>query len=178
MLTFVEIFRDVCLPIMLLVGVGWGMDRKFDLKLDTLVKLNIYLFVPSFIFVRVSSSELPQAMGGKVVVFTFCVLVVMFLMSGLVSLLRRETARQRMGLQLSTMFYNSGNWGIPLMALAFPEVGPVIQVFVLMTMNICVFSIGVFMASAQSDRNELENCWKRFLPMLRQPSIYAILGPC
>lgn len=176
MLTFVEIFRDVCLPIILLVGVGWGMERKFDLHLDTLVKLNIYLFVPSFIFVRVSSSELPQAMGGKVVIFTLCVVGVMFLMSGLVSAIRGETACQRMGLQLSTMFYNSGNWGIPLMALAFPEVGPVIQVFVLMTMNISTFSIGIFLASAQVDQTNEENLWKRFLPMLRQPSIYAILA--
>ncbi len=175
MLTFVEIFRDVCLPIILLVGVGWGMDRKFDLKLDTLVKLNIYLFVPSFIFVRVSSSELPQAMGGKVVIFTLCVLAVMYFMSALVSGLRQETSQQRMGLQLSTMFYNSGNWGIPLMALAFPEVGPVIQVFVLMTMNISTFSIGIFLASAQGDQAGQQGRWKRFLPMLRQPSIYAIL---
>ncbi len=175
MLTFVEIFRDVCLPIILLVGVGWGMDRKFDLQLDTLVKLNIYLFVPSFIFVRVSSSQLPQAMGGKVVIFTLCILAVMFLMSSLVSALRRETAQQRMGLQLSTMFYNSGNWGIPLMALAFPETGPVIQVFVLMTMNISTFSIGIFLASAQGDQVVQKNRWKRFLPMLRQPSIYAIV---
>lgn len=175
MLTFVEIFRDVCLPIILLVAVGWGMDRKFDLKLDTLVKLNIYLFVPAFIFVHVSSSELPQAMGGKVVIFTLCVLAVMFVMSGLVSVLRGETVQQRMGLHLSTMFYNSGNWGIPLMALAFPEVGPVIQVFVLMTMNISTFSIGIFLASAQSDQARQQKRWKSFLPMLRQPSIYAIL---
>ncbi|NOY00821.1 MAG: hypothetical protein GXP30_13990, partial [Verrucomicrobia bacterium] len=80
-----------------------------------------------------------------------------------------------MGLQLSTMFYNSGNWGIPLMALAFPEVGPVIQVFVLMTMNISTFSIGIFLASAQGDQAGQQGRWKRFLPMLRQPSIYAIL---
>ena len=73
------------------------------------------------------------------------------------------------------MFYNSGNWGIPLMALAFPEVGPVIQVFVLMTMNISTFSIGIFLASAQGNQADQEGIWKRFLPMLRQPSIYAIL---
>lgn len=136
MWTLVEIFRDVCLPIMLLIAVGWVVDRSFDLKLDTLVKLNIYLFVPSFIFVRVASSDLEQTMGGKVVFFTLCVLLVMFVLSALVCAFRKETPQQRMGLQLSTMFYNSGNWGIPLMTLAFPEVGPVIQVFVLMTMLI------------------------------------------
>ncbi len=174
MLTFVGIFRDVCLPIILLVAVGWGMDRKFDLKLDTLVKLNIYLFVPAFIFARVSASQLPPGMGGRVVVFTLCVLAVVYLASSLVSLWRRESARQRVGLQLSTMFYNSGNWGIPLMALAFPEVGPVIQVFVLMTMNISTFSVGLLLASAQSERPGNTASWKRFLPMLRQPSIYAI----
>ncbi|MFK5923929.1 MAG: AEC family transporter [Verrucomicrobiota bacterium] len=175
MFTVIEIFRDVCLPIMLLIVVGWVMDRKFDLKLDTLVKLNIYLFVPSFIFVRVSSSDLQQGMGGKVVLFTLCVLAVMYGLSAGVSFLRKESEQQRMGLQLSTMFYNSGNWGIPLMALAFPEVGPVIQVFVLMTMNISTFSIGIFLASAQGEGKAKAGLWQRFSPMLRQPSIYAIL---
>ena len=38
-----------------MIGAGWLLDRKFRLDLTTLVKLNIYFFVPAFIFVRVSA---------------------------------------------------------------------------------------------------------------------------
>ena len=73
-------------------------------------------------------------------------------------------------MQLSTMIYNSGNWGIPIMMLAFSELGAVIQVFVLATMNLTSFSVGIFLANAGSSERK---GW--FLPILKQPSPYAIL---
>jgi len=168
-----EIFRDICLPVVVLAGVGWGMDRRFSLDLNSLVKLNLYLFVPAFIFVRVSESHLDPMQGVKIVVFTLCVIGGMALLSWLLALLGGMDSAERTGMQLATMFYNSGNWGIPLMALAFPVTGPVVQVFVLMTMNIATFSVGLFLASSQAPG--VAPGWRRFLPMLRQPSIYAIV---
>ena len=38
-----QIFVDVCLPILILIGLGWGLDRLFDFDLKTLVKLNLSL---------------------------------------------------------------------------------------------------------------------------------------
>lgn len=183
------IFRDICLPILLLIGLGWGIDRKFRLDLNTLVKLNLYVFVPAFIFVKVSTSELPGGEAVKVVLFTLSIIAAMFLAGTLVSVIRRDSPADRMSLCLSTMFYNCGNWGIPLMAFAFPKEGPVAQVFVLMTMNISTFSLGILLATASSAaRTEPEAAkeaaasyrppppsrWRRLLPLLRQPSIYAI----
>lgn len=167
-----EIFRDICLPVVVLAGVGWAMDRRFRLDLNSLVKLNLYLFVPAFIFVRVSESNLDPLQGIKIVAFTLCIIAGMALLSWLLARLRGLSSAERTGMQLATMFYNSGNWGIPLMALAFPVTGPVVQVFVLMTMNISTFSIGLFLASSHAPG--VAPGWRRFLPMLRQPSIYAI----
>jgi hypothetical protein len=33
------------------------------------------------------------------------------------------------------MFYNSGNYGVPLMTLAFPATGPLLQVFVVLCVH-------------------------------------------
>ncbi len=171
---FLEIFRDICLPILILMGFGWVLDRRFALDLNALVKLNIYLFVPVFIFVRLSSSDLGGSEALWVVFFTLCIIGAMALGSWLISRVRRDDESERTAMQLSTMFYNSGNWGIPLMTLAFTELGPVVQVFVLATMNITTFSIGLFLASSHLDKGG--PFWRKFLPMLRQPSIYAIVS--
>ena len=40
---FFHLFTDVCLPIFVSVGLGWALDRRFRLHLESLVKLNIYL---------------------------------------------------------------------------------------------------------------------------------------
>lgn len=165
-----RIFVDVCLPILALIGLGWGLDRLFKLDLKTLVKLNLYLFVPAFILVRLSTSNLSGAIGLKVVAFTLAVIFSMGAISWIVCAIRRQSPGERYAMKLSTMIYNSGNWGIPLMTLAFSELGAVVQVFVLATMNLTSFSLGIFLANAGSSERK---GW--FLPILKQPSPYAIL---
>lgn len=167
---FLEIFVTVCLPILALAGLGWGLDRLFDLDLKTLVKLNIYLFVPAFILVRLTTSELDAAIGAAVVGFTVSVIVAMGAISWVVCAIRRIPAPERYSMKLTTMIYNSGNWGIPLMTLAFSELGGVVQVFVLATMNLTGFSVGVFLANAGSRERK---GW--ILPVLRQPSPWALV---
>lgn len=169
MFVFFDIFVSVCLPILLLAGLGWGLDRIFRLDLKTLVKLNIYLFVPSFILVRLSSSSLEGEKGAAVIGFTVCVILSMGAISWIVSRIRGTERSERYSIKLSTMIYNSGNWGIPLMTLAFSELGGVVQVFVLATMNLTSFSLGIILANAGSRERK---GW--LLPILKQPSPWAI----
>lgn len=166
---FLNVFTQICLPIFIMIGVGWCMDRKFRLDLGGLVKLNIYLFVPSFIFVHVVSSELDTAVAGRVVLFTLAMVVGLFLLSEAVSRWRGETIAEKRALQLATMFYNSGNYGLPLMILAYPVVGPLLQVFVLLTQNVTTFSVGLLLAASGHGGG-----WRGLLPVLRQVTLWAV----
>ncbi len=170
------LFRDVCLPIVLLFGTGWWMDRKFAFDLKTLVRLNIYLFVPAFIFVKVTQAQLDPATGLRIIAFTLCSIACMGVMSRWSASLAGDNPPTRTALQLSTMFYNCGNFGVPLMALAFPGLGPLVQVFVLMTMNISTFTLGLFMAhTSAADASQGIAPWRQALAsVLRQPAVYAI----
>ncbi len=170
------ILFGICLPIVGVIAVGWILDRCFRIDLVTLVKLNLYVFVPAFLFVRVVSSSVDSALAVKVVAFTLVMIAAMALLSFAAAKVLRLPGKSRKAMQLSTMFYNSGNYGIPLTTLAFPVLGPVLQAFVLMTMNISTFTIGLWLASSQNeDSEEKGKRWKQLLPALRQPSIYGIL---
>ena len=79
---------------------------------------------------------------------------------------RREETR---ALQLATMFYNSGNYGIPLMSLSYPVTGLPMQVFIILAQNIGNFTIGLLLASSAHTRG-----WRAVLPMLRQISLWAV----
>ncbi|RFC43734.1 MAG: hypothetical protein DVB28_001355 [Verrucomicrobia bacterium] len=166
-----KVFSQVLLPILVLVGFGWMLDRRSRLDLNTLIKLNIYVFVPAFIFREVVTSSLGAGFAVRVMGFTACIQAGMFLMSALVSHFCGYERRQARALQLATMFYNSGNYGVPLMTLAFPLTGPLLQVFVLLTQNICTFTVGVFLASSTT---KTHSGWRTFLPMLRQISLWAV----
>ena len=164
------IFISVCLPIFVLMGIGWGLDRRFTLDLGTLVKLNIYLMVPCFIFVRIYTSDATLGTAAPVFFFTLVMLAVLLSLSVIASMNRGS--RERKTLMLA-MFYNCGNFGIPLIGLAFGEEAMKIQVYALLAMNISTFSVGMLIAASQGGDDGSPSKTTRAL-ILRQPSIYAI----
>ncbi len=164
-----NVFTQVLLPILVMFGIGWVLDRRFRFDIGTLVKLNIYLFVPAFIFVQIVQSDLSATLAVRVVAFSAAIIASMFILGALVGRVMGYERPQTRALQLAAMFYNSGNYGIPLMALAYPGAGPVLQVFVVVTMNVTTFTVGVLLAA-----NSQHTGWRAFLPVLRQASIWAV----
>jgi predicted permease len=164
-----RIFVEVLLPILAMIGVGWLLDRRTRLEISTLVKLNLYLFVPAFIFHQVVSSQLDSALVAQIVLFTVCIVLGMGALSLLAGRLLRYSRAETRALQLATMFYNSGNYGVPLMTLAYPGPGPLLQVFIVLTQNISTFTLGLFLAASAERRG-----WRAVLPMLRQVSLWAV----
>ena len=172
MTVFIDIFLNVCAPIFCVVGLGWLLDRKFRLHLESLVKLNIYLLVPAFIFTRVVDTELGGRDALRIVAFTLATIALMFVCSALFSAALRLGPAQKQALSLATMFYNCGNYGLPLVTLAFGHEGAAVQVYVLATMNVSVFTVGLFLAQERGDKPGAH--WRALNAMLRQPTLYAL----
>jgi predicted permease len=170
------IFADILLPVFILAALGWTLDRAFSLQLRTLVKLNIYCFVPAFIFVAVLESPEAGWLPLRIIAFTLGVIAAMALMSWTFAAALRLPAGDRRALQLTTMFYNCGNFGLPLIALAYPDGGPGIQVFVVMTMNIATFSLGTLLVAGGHPAGETSSPRRAWSVIARQPSLYAILA--
>lgn len=170
---FLDLFLNVCAPIFLIVGAGWLLDRKFKLHLESMVKLNIYLMVPAFIFTRVLNTALAGGEAVKIVAFTLCVIASMGIGSLLAAKIFGMPRKQRQSLSLATMFYNCGNYGLPLVTLAFGAHAAAIQIYVLATMNVSTYTIGLFLA--QSHGEAAVSHRKALLKVLRQPTLYALL---
>lgn len=165
-----NVFSQVLLPVLAMFGLGWVLDRKFTFDLNTCVKLNIYLFVPAFMFVHVVKSDLSGELALRVVGFTACIIASMFLLAEVIGRIAGYDTPKRRSMQMAAMFYNSANYGIPLMTLAFPQVGAVFQVFIVLVQNLTTFTVGLFLA------NSAHTGWRVVVPMLRQASIWAIIA--
>jgi len=183
------ILLDILAPILILVALGAVMRRKFDLHIPTLSKLNIYLFVPAFIFDVVSRSRLSwAAMGGVMLVTALNVMMLGAVVWGLGRALGagRKTLA---AVALAVMFYNSGNYGIPLAALAFPggaggadsspvsaeRDGAAVQAFVVFAMNLLTFTVGLGIAAWAGTGDWKQGIGTYFrLPML--PAVAAALA--
>src|SRR5436190_1323812 len=156
-------------------GAGWALDRKWNLDLATVVKLNINIFVPAFIFYELCTARLDAALSGKVIAFTIAEIATMFVLGGIVGYCRRSIRTETRSLQIAAMFYNSANYGIPLMALAYPPVAgsdvnaQALQVFIILVHNIGNFTLGILLVSSANTTG-----WRAVLPMLRQASVWAV----
>lgn len=170
---FASIMVEVCLPIFAVVGMGWLIDRKFQLSLETLVKVNLYLLVPSFIFVRLISTPMSGGVAFGIMGAVFSVVLLAGALALIVARMLKMNLPARKSLALASMFGNCGNFGIPLVTLAFGPEGAAVQVYVLVTMNISTFTVGLLLASSEESHGG--NHWKALTATLRQPTIHAVL---
>ena len=166
-----EVFTQVLLPILLMFGAGWILDRRWNLDLSTVVKLNINCFVPAFVFYELSTKRIGGILAWKAVGFTLSVIAVLFLLAALVGKFRGYPTARIRSLQMASGFYNSANYGIPLMHLAFPGETEALQVFVVLVQNVANFTLGIFMVSSVRTPG-----WRAALPMLRQVSLWAVIS--
>jgi predicted permease len=165
-----DVFTQVLLPILIMFGAGWVLDRKWQVDLATVVKLNINLFVPAFIFYELTTKQVEGRLAWLTVAFTLSVVIVLFTIAGLVAKWRGYSLAQTRSLQIATVFYNSANYGVPLMHLAFPGPAETLQVFVILVQNIGNFTLGVFLVSSAKTPG-----WRAALPMFRQTSFWAVI---
>src|SRR5262245_8498716 len=127
-----SVFTQVLLPILIMFGAGWALDRKWNVDLATVVKLNINVFVPAFIFYELTTKDVQGSTAWMTVAYTVSVVAVLFIIAGLVARWRRYSLAQTRSLQIASVFYNSANYGIPLMHLAFPGKSEALQVFIVL----------------------------------------------
>lgn len=178
----IDILLSILAPILLLIGLGALLQWKFRLDLNSLSKLNIYLFTPAFIFDNVYRSRLTWAdMTGVATITVVQCLTLGVLVFGVGRALRVQ--RQTLAaIALAVMMYNSGNFGLPLAELAYPGAprgaavtspardGGAVQAIVVMTMNVLTFTVGLSIAAYAGDGDARRAAVK----ILQMPSIYAL----
>lgn len=163
------ILLEVIAPVLAVIGLGAVVHRVRPLDVDTLVRLNIYLFVPVFLFVRIYDSQLAwREIGG----IGLAVLLPMALVgAAFASLLRafRMPGSEAAGLVLGGIFFNAGNFGIPIAELAFGSAGGEVQALIVMFMNTAIFFLGYLILSLGKGGGR-----QAILGYFRLPMIYVI----
>jgi len=166
----IEILVSIILPIFAVIGVGVLLGRLFVLDAGTLSKLNFYVFVPAILLSKILDNDLDPARLG--VTAAFCVIhsLLMLAVSLVLFKLGPFKAHWRT-LTLGTLFYNAGNYGLPLAKLAFGEEALGIMAFVVMIQNLTSFTLGLWLVA------DGQNGWQGALKQsLKAPVVYAILG--
>ncbi|NLV64239.1 MAG: AEC family transporter, partial [Clostridiaceae bacterium] len=179
---FLFILTNNLIPIFTLIILGIFLGKKFSLDVGTLSKINLYAFVPLFIFVSIYTTEFRSDM-----IIAAAVVIVIMLINRLLGFLIGRTRKYDQSLTNaftnSIMFYNSGNFGIPLITMVFSsklfqvngetpylDYALTIQIIVLIIQNTTTNTIGVFNANRAG--GSIKEALKKTLNM---PSIYFVV---
>ena len=163
-----SILTDVILPVFVLIGVGVLADRLLPLDLGTLARLSFYIFITATAFIKLLDSRLDPTYFGIVVAFALAHMLILMLISWWVFKIPPLRDQHAM-LVMSTVFFNSGNFGIPFAQLAFGDAGANVMTILLTVQIIANFSIGLWLVGVG------RGGWKELArAFLKSPVIYTI----
>jgi len=167
-MTLLQAFSEVLLPIVVVTGLGYLLERAFPLDPRTLNRVSLYVLSPCLLFATLLRTEIE---GGEAVRLALLMVLVVAFMSvvayGVARALRLNDA-QRSGFMLAATFMNSGNYGLPATRFAFGEVGFQYAVVGYLTQAFLSQTFAVYVASMSGgDRRAA------LTQVLRMPMIYA-----
>lgn len=173
MIELFTILKDILLPIFMIMAIGFVMQKKFELNLQTLARLNIYFLVPGFIFVKLHSTDISFQLFGSIFLFFILYVVILFVIAYFIGKVTGLEKGEKTTFTNSVMFFNSGNYGVPVNDLVFKSdpLAMSIQVIMLTLQNIFLFSYGIF--SLQSIK---VGKLKAALGYFKMPVLYAMLA--
>ena len=165
---FATVAWTVTAPILILVGLGYALGRAFRLDLGTMTKLNLYALVPALMFVRFTESGATGAEMWRIAGYWTILIAMMWGLAEGFSAAFGLPRSGRANVAVGAMFANTGNFGIPVMDLAFGAAGVAFQAVVLAVENVLSFTLGAFLLSGAG------RVRKGIMGVLKLPIIYAL----
>lgn len=162
----------IILPVMIVIFTGYISQKLLKYDFVPFSKLIFYVLIPCLIFNRLYQTTLSLKEFSKVIFFSVSIILAMGLFSLPFSFMRRFSGSMRVAFALSLMFYNSGNYGLPVIELVFGK-NPTtssIQIMVLTIQNIINFTVGIFLIAR--GKNTFRESIRR---TLRFPTLYAVI---
>ncbi|MDA8211842.1 MAG: AEC family transporter [Clostridia bacterium] len=161
---------EILIPVLLSVGSGYLAGRHLRLDTRPISQLSIYVLMPALVLAFLQKASLGWQDYGLIALFTLLLTLVMDLVSGFLAKFLGAGSAERSALQLSAVFMNSSNYGLPVVLLAFGQAGAERAVVFIVLQLILLNSLAVFYAARarQSVRESLLN-------ILKMPTIWAIV---
>ena len=161
-----HILTNILLPVLLMVGLGALVQRFQPLDNRTLSRIQIYAFVPAFMFVRVYESQLSWGAIGKIALAVLLSQFVLAVPLYFAMRARRVPPETLSVVLLASVVFNAGNFGIPVVERAFGAAGGAVQALVVMVANLSLWGIGYAMMAAVTGKGKAA-AWGYFkLPMV------------
>jgi len=163
-------FANNILPILLLSGAGFALGKLLHIDARSLGRVVFYVFSPVLIFDLLIQNRLKMSEAIGVISLTLCVVLIMGLITFALGILFKLERPALISILITTMFANTGNYGLPLVSFAFGEQALSYAGIYFVTTTFLFYTLGVLIASLGH-----MNFKEAVLGLLRVPTLYAVL---
>ncbi|MHA6259700.1 AEC family transporter [Sporosarcina sp. CAU 1771] len=172
-LTFILlIFQSIIIPILIMIGIGAILQRKFVFNLRAVSNLITYCLMPAAVFINLYETQIELIVLAEIIgyllLFSLCLMIISSLLSKVFKLDNENSAI----FKNSVVLINSGNYGIPVSQLLFQAnpIGISIQIIVMVFQSIITYTYGLYnLISASKSGLEI------LRELLKLPIIYAMM---
>ncbi len=167
----IEIFLNVVAPIFIMASLGAVLAKWKKVAAPPLSNATLFVFSPALIFNSLYKSQLPVELSFRILVFVALLATSLYLLSWVIARLGRFESTMESAFLLSTLFMNSGNYGIPVALLAFGQEGLERAALFFVVQAVLGTTLGVYLAS----RSQAVGA-SAFLEVLKMPMVYAAVA--
>jgi malate permease and related proteins len=140
-------FANNILPIILLSSAGFALGKLLHIEPRSLGRVVFYVFSPILIFDLLVQNQLKFNEAAIVIVFVLCSILVIGVLTLILGYFLRLERPALVSILITTMFANTGNYGLPLVSFAFGEQALSYAAIYFVTTTLLFNTVGVFLAS-------------------------------
>jgi len=162
-------FANNLLPILLLSAAGFTLGKFFSIDSRTIGRVVFYIFAPILVFDLLVQNNLKLGEALTLMAFTASVILIMGAITLISALAMKLERRTLMSVLITTMFGNTGNYGLPVVAFAFGEDALKFAGLYFVTTSILFNTVGILIASLGH-----MNFKQALFGLLKVPIVYGV----
>ena len=163
-------FANNILPIILLSSAGFALGKLLHVDARSLGRVVFYVFSPVLIFDLMIKNRLNLKDAAVVIAFTLCIILTMGALTFLLGRLLKFERPALIAILITTMFANTGNYGLPLVSFAFGDTALPFAAIYFVTTTVLFYTLGVLIASLGH-----MNLKEAALGLFKVPTMYGVL---
>ena len=149
--------------------MGFAVQRRFHPSISALTQTALYIMLPSLLFTSLLKVDLRSEEPLRILAFTLLLTAAMLAIAVAIGRAAKLDRVTTSALMLTVAFPNLGNYGLPVVFLAFGEGGLAIALVLIALQSLYGTTLSIFIASSGST-----SLAGSLAQVLRQPTIYAV----
>jgi len=164
-----ELFATNLLPILVVAGIGFCLQRLLQIDPKPLSRVAFYACLPALVFQLLVNSRIPPGDLLRLMGLAAILILLMALLSGAAARGLHLPPGLAAGFVLSATFMNAGNYGLSLTKFAYGEMGLALASVFFVASSMLSNSLGVYIAAVGRT-----SYVRALIGLFRVPALYAI----